>query len=468
MGLAENPSKAIAGDGSQSAINEMLNYFTTPTESKISKYNDAPLLSVIDNAISDTTDTALPTEIRNGAPVQAESVQMILSGHNTVTNDISNFSTERISSSLAKMLRMTPSSYYKCLGMQAIGGVISIVATIASFGTKIVVDFVWDFIKGVAINVAAAAILSFAIPAIATYLFSNVFEDVTGIAAGELFTLGAANANFKSGVSASGQVPASKEAVLAYNRSVNQVAALEAEVDRLTYSPFDITSPNTFFGSIAYSLLPLNSSGITGTFSNILRTTTKSIGKLAGTVKAEDGQNSYMTTFGNDLGSCPTLDAMGIACSVHGTIIPISPNADNPVDDEEYLEIIKRNVTCTDDGNCTITGEDFKNYLVANNNRNSPIGALDSSILSAVGGQFLNPSLFREMFLIYLKVPYKQEKSTGLPAKTLATSTVTPNKKKSAPFSNTLKNSVFSTKSVTMPTKTQLPPSSTNGIGNTP
>ena len=57
-----------------------------------------------------------------------------------------------------------------------------------------------------------------------------------------------------------GQVTGDNGSVIAFYREQQEVLAEQAEFERRTKSPFDITSENTFLGSIAYSLIPLATS----------------------------------------------------------------------------------------------------------------------------------------------------------------------------------------------------------------
>ncbi|MBQ3309272.1 hypothetical protein IJG78_01185 [Candidatus Saccharibacteria bacterium] len=57
-----------------------------------------------------------------------------------------------------------------------------------------------------------------------------------------------------------GQTIGDNTAVLAFYRDQQEVIAEQAEFDRRTKSPFDVTSEHTFLGSLAYSLIPLATS----------------------------------------------------------------------------------------------------------------------------------------------------------------------------------------------------------------
>lgn len=57
-----------------------------------------------------------------------------------------------------------------------------------------------------------------------------------------------------------GQTTGDNSSVVAFYREQQEVIAEQAEYDRRTKSPFDVTSPHTFLGSMAYSLIPFATS----------------------------------------------------------------------------------------------------------------------------------------------------------------------------------------------------------------
>lgn len=57
-----------------------------------------------------------------------------------------------------------------------------------------------------------------------------------------------------------GQTTGDNESVVAFYRAQQEVIAEQAEYDRRTKNPFDVTSQHTFLGSLAYSLIPLATS----------------------------------------------------------------------------------------------------------------------------------------------------------------------------------------------------------------
>lgn len=391
MNIMENVSKMMAGEGDGTAINAAMNFFVTPETTEVTQYTAGVNLENFDpNNIDGYSggDSTIATKTVTGAPIEAQGAQLVMSG-SPVNSEVSNYSLERTSSAITRALRINTATIQACNVVQAGSAIISLVTTISTLGVSTIVDFGINIIANVGINAAASAILGFLVPTIAKLLFTNVFESVTGVSMGELFTMGAAASNFRIGRSGSGQVAASKEEVIKYNQTVKQVAALDAEVDRLNLSPFDASSPNTFLGSIAYSLLPLTTSRTATSIGTLMRTTSKSLASITGIARADDASDGYMTTFGNDLGSCPSLDSQGIACDIYGNPIPISVNLEIEPDDPGYVEFLNENLN--PDGSIK-ENETLAKFIVSNVERESPLGVIDTNILAnfEVGNDLTN------------------------------------------------------------------------------
>lgn len=366
MGLMENVSKMKAGYGDASALNEVLNFLSTSTTA----------------TVADASNTSTGTTEVSGAPLQSNGMQMVLAGAPGNSNTTNQYSLERVSGSVQKALRFSAYTVSGCAAASIAEGAISLAVTIGSLGTaKIAAGLFTKLVGAVAVNAAITAFLSFLIPTIAQTLFTNVFENATGIPAGELFTRGASAANTRIGRSGSGQSLSSKQAAVAYSRVNNTVLALDAEIDRKNLSPFDTTNKNTFFGSIAYNLLPVITTDKATSISSLLRTTSSSISSIIGKVHAEGEGESYMTTFGN----CPDLNSIGAEGDIYCNPVTTTDvsTIDLSPDDETYQKVIGADQNCDSEGNCSIKDNtDLARYVTFCDGRESPFGVMDSGILS--------------------------------------------------------------------------------------
>ena len=162
-----------------------------------------------------------------------------------------------------------------------------------------------------ALGVTVGAIASFIIPKILAQVTKNVIMNVatewTGMDLGNAMFSGGhkyLGGNFQTG----GGSPASKESFLAYRRAQEAVLAEEAELDRKTRSPFDITSNNTFLGSLAYSLIPFATSSSLGsavkTFGNLFSGSLTNLLPSASAIAETDLVQS--------IGNCPLLESIGL------------------------------------------------------------------------------------------------------------------------------------------------------------
>lgn len=392
--FGESISKMKAGYGSSSNINETMPALTIPTESTVEDYS---------NISSNGTSSSIGTAITTKAAVENPILRGVLSGGSSGFSaaDGTNYSLERIGSALTSALRMGPTELEICNGIRVANALVSIAVTIGTFGVSTIGSLIFNFAVSLSTALMANALLGFLIPTLAKTLFTNTWEDVKGEALGPLLVGGIFGANTRLGRSGSGQSPSGEAAILAYNKVNNEVLALDAEVDRLNRSPFDITSKNTFLGSIAYSLLPTTLSGSTSAVHTILRTTSKSIASLTGNVYAEGEGSSYTTTFGN----CPALEALGIKGDV--LCNPITTTDDTTInlspDDTTYIEVIQKQLTCDDDGTCHIKDGDksvcnasgacnLARYIKYCSERDSQFGIIDTNILGEMntGGVVLN------------------------------------------------------------------------------
>lgn len=124
-----------------------------------------------------------------------------------------------------------------------------------------------------------------------------------------------------------GAVPSNTEAISAYHQEVKEVLARKAEAERATLSPFDISSPNTFLGSIVHNLASATLKNYGGGLTAMSAMSTagsmagSAVANLVDSTSAEGADQAYTTISGN---SCATVKAIGvngdIYCTSHNTI----------------------------------------------------------------------------------------------------------------------------------------------------
>ena len=92
--------------------------------------------------------------------------------------------------------------------------------------------------------------------ALAEYFLGNKTKGATGTDVGEITGVGLSN-SMADQASYTGNAPLTVQQKVAFDEQIVQPERIAlAEEDRLTHSPFDISSPNTFLGSIAIRFVP--------------------------------------------------------------------------------------------------------------------------------------------------------------------------------------------------------------------
>ncbi len=377
MGMTENISKMKAGRGDESAVNEVLNFLSTPSTTETTKYGK---LTITDSGDSGSIMGGDDVVKQTGSPLESNGMQMILAGAALSSTENKLFSLERINNASS-----SPEAERSCMAVDGVSALVSISTTLATLGTSAIASTLWSAVKGAAASIAVSVALSFIVPTIAKTLFTNAFETASGIPAGALFTKGASATNTRLGRNASGQSLSSKEAAVAYNKVNQEVIAQDAEIERKNHSPFDISNKNTFLGSIAYSLLPLTTSSNFANLSSLLSTTSKSLSTLMNHGVSAAGENtSYMTKFGN----CESLAKIGAVgdnycnpvTSTDVSTIDIDPG------NAQYQDVINKAMepeSCDENGDgCKIKkGSDLAKYISYCANRDSPFAVVDQNIL---------------------------------------------------------------------------------------
>lgn len=398
MGLAENPSKMKMGYGDDSAINSFLNFMTTPAEVEVENYEDTP--DYVGSVDEENLEVKLKPNIKTkGSPMEAQGMQKIMTGAPINTKSVKNYSLERSLNVLGGAVSTTAETFYTCAiaqGATAIAsGIVTIAAAIMTGGVSLIASFTWKGVGMAVLGMSAMTFLNFMVPIVAKAFFTNAFENATGIPAGELYAQGAFAANTRIARTGSSQSPSSEAAILAYNQANKEVLALDAEVDRHNRSPFDISSKNTFLGSIAYKFGTTTSTKFTGKIKNLMRTTSSSIAQLTNNAMAS-GENDYITTYG----TCPRLEEIGAKGDIYCnpittsdlTILDISPDSQTYIDklnpNLEYKDdgsSTSNNLVCDKDGNCTIVKDsNLAKYITYCDGRDSPFGAVDANILNSL------------------------------------------------------------------------------------
>ena len=126
-----------------------------------------------------------------------------------------------------------------------------------------------------------------------------------------------------------GAMPSDAGTIASYQTELDKVIARKEEADRASLSPFDISSPNTFLGSIVHNLAT-SMVGNYGSGSTMLFSTLRAAGNAAGDAVASltgavtaEGANQQYTSLSPDYCTTvkDTIDVEGdLYCTAHNTV----------------------------------------------------------------------------------------------------------------------------------------------------
>lgn len=374
----ENVSKMMAGKGVASAVNEFLNFLTTPATTETTDFSSAKASAsavTSDQVNGDKAEIKADTvKDENKSPIEAEGMKLLLGNSGINQKSVANYSLERIKFAFTT----TVGAFAACSGFQAAGAVVSIISTIGTFGISTIIGAAFS----AAVSIGVAIGVAWLIPTIAKSLFSDP-STLVGIPAGETLARGASSANGNLHKSGGGSL-SSKQAALTYNKATEEVIAMEAEIDRAHRSPFDITSKNTFLGSIFASFYSLaatsgaKSTSVINSFSNLAN---RSLASVVPSTYADGEGLNYRTTFGD----CKNLESIGAVGDVYCnpimstdlSTIDISP------DDTSYQNALNSQVeNIGEENEQVIKDSDLYKYINYCSERNSPFGVVDANILA--------------------------------------------------------------------------------------
>lgn len=349
LGIMENISKMKAGEGNESKINEAMNYLSQSAETEVVDVETGEVIKL------------------NGSALDSPSLYAILSGSKSDEKTANNFSSDRVLTTVKNRLESSDTS-------SAIRG------TVSSSSYKVSGSV--GRLVGSGSEGASGDVLGMVEPTISSSLVDNSYETIKGINAGEFLVEGAVNVG-KYLAKASGASAGDAEAVNTYARLNNAVLAMDAKADRLNRSPFDITSKNTFLGSIMYNFaitMRQNNSFSAGlsVFANTTKTAVLSLSPSS----YADASDGYLTEFGK----CETYSTIGavgsMQCSEIATFDTTTLN--DPFNDSGFKSFVEENTTLS--GGTREINDDsvLAKYILYNNNRITPLGVVDGGILESL------------------------------------------------------------------------------------
>ena len=351
VAFMENISKMKAGDGNESKINETMNYLYKDMESTVVDVKTGEMVT------------------SKGSMMESPSLYAVLAGEKVNTEATWNYSSDRVIKTVENKL-----------GAEA--GNDTILSTIASVAGK-VKGSIGRFLNGSA--GASTETLATVTPTIESSLIKNDFSSIGGIAGGEMLVEGAVNVG-KALAKASGATTGDGNAVKEYAKLNSAVLALEAEADRMNRSPLDITSKNTFLGSIMYKLaIGVSKSGsLLNKLASLSRVTANAVQTMLPATYADDEENGYLTNFGD----CKTLGAIGaVGSATCATVATFDTSTlNNTFSDAGFVAFVEANTELVNGVRQIKNNSNLADFIKYNNERVTPDGVMDGGILEAVRG----------------------------------------------------------------------------------
>lgn len=212
-------------------------------------------------------------------------------------------------------------------------------------------------------------------------LYTKPSESMVGETLGERITEGAAFMNTTMAKDIGGANASDEQAIAEYNAMTEEIIARATQADRETRSPFDVTSSNTFLGSVVSSMYPIITSGsIVGNFASFLNIAGQSMASVVtGTVFADDEKNSYQTTYGNSI----TVESINDSrADLYGTQI----DTFDPSIIDLGLSTLSSSLSDEIDENGKVkSGSGLADFAIYGTGRESTPGVLDANICEELG-----------------------------------------------------------------------------------
>ena len=347
----ENISKMKAGEGNDAKINEAMNFLYDEAETEVVDVNTGEIVKT------------------RGTPLDSPSLYAVLANEKVDPSNVENYSSDRILRTIENRSNTSGNGVMN-------GTVASTTSGVKGSIGRMITD---------GIELASSALVDLVTPTVSSSLVDNSFDTIKGVKAGEFLVEGAVNTG-KMLAKASGATAGDEEAVVEYARLNNKILAMDAKVDRMNRNPFDITSRNTFLGSIVYNFsIALNKArgGVMAKSTAVFGNVGKAVGSLTTGVYA-DSTDGYLTSFG----VCETIGSIGAVgspqCSETATFDPSTLN--DPFNNDGFREFVEENTTLSD-GTRTINDDSIlAQFILYNNNRVTPIGVMDGGILDSLSG----------------------------------------------------------------------------------
>lgn len=216
-------------------------------------------------------------------------------------------------------------------------------------------------------------------------MMSNNFADLRGEALGEAIENGAHYVSSEIARRGSGATPMSMSMATAYTELNEQILALDAKADRLNRSPLDITSKNTFLGSIVheFAMISLQNQDLMSATSGINNFASLLGSAISGlfTPASADGADGYLAK--NMTTSCGDEGGIGaVATPKCQTIYGFDPSIFNDTfNNPEFRAMVESSTEMQGSQRVIKDNTVLAEAVLNSNNRQTGYGMVDGAIL---------------------------------------------------------------------------------------
>ena len=378
-GFMESVDKMKAGLGDQSPIHEYSTNLTVKADTVVAE----------GDPVSNTSPKTA---------MESKGMAMLFSGTPIDSNDASvrNVNFESVMADLTSLtgaVSITAKTYEMCGYAKIASGVANLTMTMMSFipivgqaamATQVAMKIGMKVAVGAVVQTFFAAV----IPVIAKKVINSIVKNVATEWFGEdLGNALLASKYFGGNGTSGGQGPGGAEKVLAYLGEQQTVIANEAEYQRAVRSPFDITSPYTFLGSLAYSLIPMaySSGGVANMVTGMSVLTGNSIAAISPGASAVDLNRKIdsvgESAFAGNVGA--VVDAFGNPYIITDVATIEQPPAEV---DEQVKNIDSGGTSALNEDGSVNNESNLEKYIVYCGQRTSQYGIKDSGIVDKLQG----------------------------------------------------------------------------------
>lgn len=373
--LQQPVSKMKAGDGTEAPIHPAMQLYFKREKSR-----------------TVNIDTGEVTETY-GSPLESPSMMSVLAGKKVNNNDVKSYSMERVNNLTRNAWQQAYGNTLQVAADGSVGGYTPIDDTLISTGEE-----TSGKITKFEINTQAAPdgeILNKSLPLIEDSMEKNTFSEMKGKTLGEEIVNGAVYLGTLMSKESGGSA-GTGAAVEAYMKVNNEIVAMDHEVDRMERSPLDITSKNTFLGSIMYNVAMMSAQNeemqsLLSGVDTVMGMVGKAVMALVPQGMADENTTmNYLTGYGN----CEDENHIGAVASADCVeIMTFDTSTWNAYDNQEFNDYVEANTSYNAATKTRTINPDSElaNYIKYSPKRSTPTGTKDGAILDELREKSGNP-----------------------------------------------------------------------------